>query len=224
MGRRLRRALAGLAILPALAVVGTLLPRPLFPMSAFGDAQPTQHILLLSNPIHTDIAVPIDAGVLDRFAPLLKAGIRADLPLARYIVFGRGGRAFYTETPTWADLKPGPLFLGLTLDDSVIHVDVSGAISEPQPEVHAFDLSDAEFGRLLEFIEGSFNVGPDGAPVRIPDVAYGEFDAFFEGRGYFTALLGCNTWTAQALRESGIRTGWWNPLPQSLALSVRLYN
>ena len=56
-----------------------------------------------------------------------------------------------------------------------------------------------------------------------PDASYGEFDAFFEA-GNFTALLGCNTWAAAALRKAGLQTGWWNPLPQTLGLSLDLHN
>ena len=40
------------------------------------------------------------------FDSLVHAGIPVDLPDVRYLVFGWGGRAFYIETPTWAELKP----------------------------------------------------------------------------------------------------------------------
>ena len=222
MRKFLRRLVMALAAIAMVVALGTLLPRPLFPVEA-DDALPTRRVLLLSNPIHTDIAIPIDAGVLARFSSLVRSGIQADLPQARYLVFGWGGREFYLNTPTWSELKAGPLIKGLTLDRSVMHVDVNGAIDEDLPFVTAFDLTEAEFGRMLDFIALSFEQGPDG-PIKIPDFAYGQYDGFFEANGGFTALLGCNTWTARALREAGLRTGWWNPLPQTLAMSVRLYN
>ena len=87
----------------------------------------------------------------------------------------------------------------------------------------AYDLDEAEFVRLLDFIEKSFQLGSEG-PLRIPGAAYGDYDAFFEANGYFNAVLGCNTWTAAALREAGLQTGWWNPLPQTLAVSLDLHN
>ena len=64
----------------------------------------------------------------------------------------------------------------------------------------------------------------DGRITAIPDTAYGPNDDFFEANGWFSAAVGCNTWTAGALREAGIRTGWWNPLPVSLSMSLDLYN
>jgi uncharacterized protein (TIGR02117 family) len=219
--KKLVRRLFYLACLLALLIAaGMLLPRPLF---ADRSKDPAEHrILVLSNPIHTDIAIPLDADVLARFAPLVRAGIKADHAGARFLIFGWGSRAFYIETPTWADLKPGPLLSALTLDASVMHVSVTGALEEAGVPVRSFMLADAEFERLLAFVEASF-AGLDG-PIAIEDASYGEFDVFFEAKGRFTALLGCNTWTAAALREAGLRTGWWNPLPQTLGLSLDLYN
>ena len=219
MARIGRGLLHILVIAAALLLAGMLIPRPFFAAPYSGPA--SRRILIIGNPIHTDIAIPLDPDVSARFEPLVRAGIRADLPGARYLVFGWGGRAFYIATPTWADLKPGPLFTSLTLDASVMHVGVAGAIDEAQ--VRGFNLTDAEFERLLAFIEGSFQTGPDG-PVWIPDSAYGELDGFFEAKGHFTAVLGCNTWVAQALREAGLQTGWWNPLPQTLGMSLDLHN
>jgi uncharacterized protein (TIGR02117 family) len=54
--------------------------------------------------------------------------------------------------------------------------------------------------------------------------SYGSDDAFFEANGYFNALLGCNTWTAAALRAAGVKTGWWTPLPPLLITSLHLHN
>jgi hypothetical protein len=76
---------------------------------------------------------------------------------------------------------------------------------------------------MLALDPGDF-VRDAGAVVPIPDAGYGEIDRFFEARGYFNALFGCNTWTAAALRSAGLRTGLWNPLPQALRLSVAVYN
>lgn len=57
-----------------------------------------------------------------------EGGIAVNHPAAAYLVFGWGGRSFYTETPTWADLKPMPVLRSLTLDRSVMHVDVTGIL------------------------------------------------------------------------------------------------
>lgn len=210
-----------LAAIVLAAALGTLVPRPLWPAASVGEG--TRHILVLKNPIHTDIAIPVDDAVRKRFHFLADAGLPADAPEVRYIVFGWGGRAFYLETPTWSELKAVPVMKALTLDASVMHVDVAGAIAEPHPDIAGFDIGDDQFAALLDYIAASFQQRPNG-PVVIENARYSSFDRFYEANGHFNALVGCNTWTAAALRTAGLRTGWWNPLPVSLGWSLRLYN
>jgi uncharacterized protein (TIGR02117 family) len=215
---------AGLVLLAAIVAValGTLVPRPLFQSGETGQT-PLRPILVLTNPIHTDIAVPIDDNLLERFGFLREAGLPVDLSEARYLVFGWGSRAFYIGTPTWSELRAGPVFRALTLDNSAMHVEVAGDIPEPNPAVAAYEIGEAGFQRLLAFIEQGFRQGTNG-PELIQGAAYGDYDAFFEANGYFNALVGCNTWTAGALRAAGLQTGWWNPLPVTLGYSLRLHN
>jgi uncharacterized protein (TIGR02117 family) len=221
--RKLWRFLAMVVIAAALAVMlGTLVPRPLWPAAAAGPFA-TRHILVLRNPIHTDIAIPVDDRVRKRFHFLVDDGIPADMAEVRYIVFGWGGRAFYLETPTWSELKAVPVIKALTLDASAMHVDVARDIPEPHPDVTGFDIGEERFVALLDFIAASFRQGPDG-PIPVENAGYSRFDRFYEANGHFNALVGCNTWTAAALRAAGLRTGWWNPVPASLDLSMRLYN
>lgn len=220
--RAARFVLGALLILLLLLVAGTVIPRPLLaPVKALPD-QP-RRILVLSGPIHTDIALPLDETTRAAFAFLDAAGVPVGHPQARWLIVGWGGRAFYLETPTWADLKPLPVLRALTVDRSVLHVDVATGALADQPGVAAFDLDKESYARLIAFIAGSFAAEP-AAVVAIPDAAYGTYDRFFEARGTFNALFGCNTWTAEALRTAGLRSGLWAPLPQSLILSLRLFN
>lgn len=201
---------------------GAIVPRP-FVAESDPDAGGRHRVLVLMNPIHTDIAIPLEPQVREAFDFLLDHGQPIDAPGARYLVIGWGGREFYTQTPTWSDLKPVPLLRGLTVDRAVMHVDVAGDIPEPHPEVIGFDLDDARFAAMLERIEASFSRDASG-PILLPGFRYGSYDAFYEGEGRFTAILGCNTWAASVLRAGGLRTGWWNPLPQSLKKSLAWFN
>lgn len=203
-------------------MVGTVLPRPLFG-SAVEEPERPRRILVLSNPIHTDIALPLTDDLRDRFGFLETSGLPLDIEGARYLLFGWGGRAFYIETPTWSELKPGPLFKGLTADASAMRVALGGDVDSADPTVLTFDITEAGYQNLLGHIRESF-AERDGAPVEIVGAGYGEFDRFYEANGMFTALLGCNTWTAAGLRKAGLRTGWWNPLPVLLRYSMQMYN
>ncbi|NTI42413.1 TIGR02117 family protein [Rhizobium rhizogenes] len=219
------RWLFRLVLLAVLAVAGgTFIPRPLFaPAKAADEVAATRRILVLSNPIHTDIAVPLNDETRAAFSFLGQAGVPLASPDAEWLIFGWGGRAFYLETPHWADLKPMPVLRALTLDSSVLHVDVAGHLPEQHPAVQAFDINSGEFKALLGFVAGSFEE-QSREVMPVADAAYGVTDRFFEAKGYFNLLFGCNTWTAAALRTAGIKTGLWNPVPETLKLSLALYN
>lgn len=217
------RWLVFVSLVIVLAVAaGTFIPRPLVPASRVAAVE-TRRILVLSNPIHTDIAIPLSEDTRTAFNFLGRDGVPVADPAAQWLIVGWGGRSFYLETPTWSELKPMPVFRALTIDRSVMHVDVAGGIDEGHPSVMPLDLDPAQFQKLSTFIQTSFTKTSGGVSV-IPDAGYGRFDRFYEAEGYFNALVGCNTWTAAALRAAGLRTGLWNPLPQTLTLSLRLFN
>jgi len=205
-----------------LAILGTLIPHPFIAADA-EDAPLSRRILVVANTIHTDIAIPIDAESLAAFGFLADSGQPILHPDARWLLIGWGGRSFYLETPTLADIRPGPTFRALTLDSSVMHVDVLSAIVESDPAVTELAISEAAYANMLATISEGFS-REDGKVQPIEGFAFGQSDRFYQAEGSFNALLGCNVWTSRVLRSAGIRTGLWNPLPASLTLSLGLFN
>jgi uncharacterized protein (TIGR02117 family) len=223
MKKAMRWLAAAITVMVLLPAAGTFVPRPLFVTRQAPQVGATHRVLVLSNPIHTDIAIPLTTETRAAYAFLGASGSPVADPGAEWLIVGWGGRAFYLETPTWADLRPLPVFRALTIGSSVMHVDVAGAIDESHPAITALDLSDDEFQRLSAFIQASFVREGDDV-VAIEGAGYGAYDRFYEAHGSFNALLGCNTWTAAALRAGGLRTGLWNPMPQTLTLSLKMFN
>lgn len=222
MTKLLRWLISGFALLALLFVSGTVVPRPLTSpaeASVSGESQ----ILLLANPIHTDIALPVDDEVRAAFADLVPSGLPVDMPGVEYLIIGWGGRSFYIETPIWGDIRPLPVLKALTIDRSVLHVSVAGPIDPGHPAVRPLTVTPEARSRMIAAIRESF-VRDGGLPVAIPGAAYGADDVFFEAAGAFNAFVGCNTWTAAVLRAGGVRTGWWTPVPQLLDLSIDLHH
>ncbi len=213
--------ITAIAVFAVAVLLGTLVPRPLFSVNT-SDAN-TVKIYLAGSAIHTDIIIPVDNQSRADFSFL-----GFDLPLTnpnvKWLMLGWGGRSFYIETPTWSQLKAGPLFRALTLDGAVMHVEVLGEMNEDNPALTKLELSIQEFEALKREMAASFKIDLTGKAQVIAGAAYGEFDQFYEANGKFNALLGCNTWTARILRAAGVRTGFWNPLPQTLRFSLNLYN
>lgn len=219
-----RRAIVALVLAAILApFAGAIVPRPLLGPATAGGDQP-RRILVLSNPIHTDIALPADPDVIQRLDFLLSSGLPLSDPAVKWLVVGWGGRAFYLETPTWSDLKPGPVLRALTADSSAMHVAVAGEIDQAAEGVVPIDLSEAAFTDMVSAALDGFARDQRGTPILIEGRSYGPYDRFYEGVGMFNAIVGCNTWTGAVLRRAGLRTGLWNPLPQSLVWSLRAFN
>lgn len=216
----------------ALLGIGTLVPVPVFmsaPVPAADSTNTsagplTRTVLILSSAIHTDIALPADPDVAARFSFMAADGLDPSQPGVAYIIAGWGGRSFYIETPTWSDLKPGPVFAALTVDSSVMHMGLAGDIDRDHPSVMAIELDEAAFDSLIGSVLASFAANTVGEPVVIPGTGYGEYDLFYEANGNFNAFVGCNVWTARMLRHAGLQTGWWTPLPVFLTASLRLHN
>jgi uncharacterized protein (TIGR02117 family) len=205
---------------------GTLLPWPLTSQELAGHK--TGEILVITNPIHTDIAIPATPEALKKFGFLRDSGLPLDAPEVRWIVFGWGGRAFYLETPSWSELKLVPVLKALTIDRSVMHVELAGEIDRSLPQVKSIAVSIQAIGGDIPVIERIYSQIADSfegeTPIAILNAGYGPNDRFYESKGSFNVLIGCNVWAARILRAAGLKTGIWNPLPQSLVYSLDLHN
>lgn len=168
-------------------------------------------IYVESNGIHTGIVVPKVAAGID-WRPLLKPEHLRDPRYAGFdhASFGWGEAKFYVETPTWWDLRPGTVLAAMFgSDHTLMHVD-----HVPAPKVGAdvrtLVLTPAQYRRLAAYIRASF------AEQAAHRVGYWQNDAFYTGRGRYSAVQTCNAWTGDALRHAGVRVGAWTPFPATV--------
>lgn len=168
-------------------------------------------IAVSSNGVHTGLIVPVVAAGVD-WRDLIRPEDLGDPRYAAYpaIEIGWGERAFYLETPTWADVRPGTVFAAaIGSDRTVMHVDhlpfpASG------PDTRVVTLRPEEYRRLARFIHASFK------PRGWHRTGYSTADAFYDARGHYSAIRTCNTWTGDALRYAGVRIGAWTPFAVSV--------
>ena len=224
----LRAAVLSVVVLFLAVAMGALVPGQVAEnsyaqMPDHSGPESNRRILVLSNAIHTDIALPADPDVLEALGFVTENGLELDVPGVFWIVVGWGGRAFYVETPTWSDLKPLPVVKALTWDRSVMHVQRAGFIPEDHPGILPLDLEESAFSALLDAVVRSFDAGDAGMHVPLEGAAYGENDTFYPAEGAFNAVAGCNVWTARMLRTAGIPTGLWTPLPGLLTWSMAFH-
>ena len=201
--------------------LGVLVPRG--GSGAAEDGLPDRKILILSNAIHTDIALPLDQATRQAFGFVETAGLPIERPDAEWLVIGWGGEQFYVNTPNWSDLELMPVVRSILSDRSVLRVGLTGAIETDAPSVRPILLAETEYRDLLQAVLDSFRTDEAGLKTPLDVPGYGAFDRFYPANGRFQVLFGCNTWTGDMLRRAGLTTGWWTPLPFLLDVSLDLH-
>lgn len=170
---------------------------------------------LVTGPIHYDFLLPADAATRAAFGFANAAGLPMEAEAVEWLVVGWGAEAFYTQTGTWRDLKPGPLWKAVTGDASVLRVALAGRLGDlPVQSLH---LTHAEYHRLREAILQSLAQPAKAAP------GHGDWDRFFAAKGRFHLLRTCNVWIGDVMERAGLRFGRWTPLPFAVTLSLRVF-
>ena len=168
-------------------------------------------IFVESNGVHTGIIVPKVAAGIDWRAFARPGDLRDPRYAAQdHLAIGWGEKAFFLETPTWADVKLRTIVgSAVGSDDVLLHVEHLAAPT-PGGDVRAVTLSEAEYRRLAGFIAATIRPGGRSYP------GYDAYDAFYDARGHYSAVTTCNAWTGDALRFAGVRVGWWTPFPATV--------
>ena len=195
-------------------------------------------IAVLSNGAHTDFLLPAAVPLPTKGARALngaaasKGGAKAIAPqllwgdifpvpaelkfygASLYIYIGWGERDFYLNTPTWRDVRPGPLLRAAVGGPAALHVEYGPApdLAGLEPNYAILRLTPAEYADLARFILSYTQAGPDGRALRINAPGYGPYDAFYEAGGSFSLFNTCNTWTAHALAAAGQAVPRWTNL------------
>ncbi len=153
-------------------------------------------IFITSNGWHTGIIIAradIPEGTLPE---------TADSPDARFFEFGWGDAEFYPAKKTTfamtmqAALVPTPAVMHM------VGLWTSPRRYFPKAEVVTLAISPDQLGRLLSFIDGSFErAGAERVTSSGPGL-YAD-SRFYPAKGSFHLLNTCNTWTAKALLAAG---------------------
>ncbi|MEG8020388.1 TIGR02117 family protein [Sphingomonas aerolata] len=161
--------------------------------------------------MHTGIIVPKVAAGVD-WRGFARPGDLRDPRYAAsdHLAIGWGEKAFFLETPTWADVKLRTVVASATGSDAVLlHVEHLAA-PVAGGDVRAVMLSEGEYRRLAGYIAATIRPGGRAYP------GYAGYDAFYDARGHYSGVATCNAWTGDALRFAGVRVGWWTPFPATV--------
>jgi hypothetical protein len=142
---------------------------------------------------HTEIGV-LSSGVsgpLSKLHPLSAGG--------KYVVFGFGDRAYFSDH----DAGAGKAFAALFPGPSAVQLATFDAL--PEDETHIvvrIHLSQEALDRIVAFVWDSLDKGDAETPWRVSE--YGQQNVFYAGRLRYDSIYNCNAWTADALRAGGL--------------------
>ena len=176
-------------------------------------------IYILTNGVHTDIVVPVKNSQIDWRKEIKYSNTVLKDTTMNYLAMGWGDKGFYLETPEWADLTIRVAFkAAFALGNTAIHATFHKKMTESE-FCKKIIISKAQYARLIEYIDGSFQKNASGHNINIKTNAnYGDFDAFYEAKGSYSMLHTCNTWANNALKVSGQKACLWTAFDTGIFL------
>ena len=176
-----------------------------------------QTIYVYSNGFHTDIILPISHGyVRKNLAPILN-DFPASVQAIEYVAIGWGSKAAYTSMVEITNLPLKTIFTAISGDETVFHVmPIRRQIDVISNQTYAFDISEAGFKRLVDFIAKDIKLDNLGHAQLLHGISQGYGDVYFQAKGTYWPLVTCNVWTGRALRAAGVQIGIWTPFAQSI--------
>ncbi len=187
------RSWIALVLLSLLTACAAKTPAPLS-SQAYTDTD--TEIFVASNGWHSSIILAKADLPSDRLAET------ADFPDARYLEFGWGDADYYPAEQATLGVT---LSAALVPTPAVVHVaglTAEPARSYPGAEIISLPVDDENFGRLIEFLDASFERS-GAARVQARGPGLYATSLFYPATGRFHLFNTCNTWTARALMAAG---------------------
>ena len=174
-------------------------------------------VAILSSAVHADIVLPINQSDFDWRDHFSDDCFSGKTSHCTHVAMGWGDRGFYVETPTWSDLSVGTSLNALAVpSETVMRVSMTKLNYLPKDGYRTVRISEVQYQRLCQFVLSSFTLDDDGSMKIVPDKSYGAADAFFLAKGQYHLFNTCNCWVGRAMKASGIKVGWFTPLPKSM--------
>lgn len=176
-------------------------------------------IYIKTNGVHTDIVVPVRNGLADWSTEVRYANTASQDTGYAYLGLGWGDKGFYLQTPEWADLKFSVAFnAAFARSTTAMHATFYKELSE-NDRCRKIVISNEQYKRLVSYISNSFQKDAQGHFVYIHTTAnYGQTDAFYEANGSYSLFRTCNTWSNNALKESGQKCCLWTIFDKGIFL------
>jgi uncharacterized protein (TIGR02117 family) len=180
-------------------------------------------IYLITNRYHIDLSVPLRTCGYD-WSRLIDPGqTRLKMAAGQYISFGWGDSAFFRQTPTWDELRPGPAIRAISgCGSPALHVSFHPAPIEGE-HCKKIRISKQEFLMLVAYISGFIKKDGAGKCCYIPDAGYSFNDLLCESTGNYSLFFNCNSWTNECLQVMDCKACLWTPFEYGIMRQYQGY-
>ena len=195
----------------AFAVILTLIPTN----SDYQEPEEGIEIFLASNGLHVNYILPVKNEIMDwgiYFSPEdFSPGPKP------YLAIGRGDKGFYTETPTWDDLKVSNVLKALFWSSpTILHIIYIRGKPIKSESVKSLILTPDQYQSLVNYIKESIVFEENGQASIVSCCSYGVSDRFYHSKGTYHLFRTCNDWVNNGLKRLGIKTAIWAPFDRSI--------
>jgi uncharacterized protein (TIGR02117 family) len=212
------RIFGGILIITSLFLIGAFIPRK---WSNYSQQACDYQICIANTGFHSNILIPTENNAYNwhDYLSIDKIGIDA-ADNYKYLSFGWGDKNFYMSVTTLSDINFSTAFKAAFLPThSVMYV--KGYRSLPKNiEVNCIKVDKANYLRLIEFIEASFQTTQNARITRIGN-GHTSNAGFYAAKGNYSILRTCNTWTGDALRKADINTPVWDALSFAIMFHLK---
>jgi len=166
-------------------------------------------IYINTNGVHTDILVPLTNEVKDWKSSIRFDHTKSKDGIMQYVAFGWGDKGFYLDTPEWSDLKASTAAkAAFYLGTSAMHTRFYNVVKD-DAECVKVTISKDDYKDMVKYIEDSFLLDANNNVQWIPNQSYGQYDAFYEGKGKYSLFYTCNTWANNCLKAGHQKAALW---------------
>lgn len=168
-------------------------------------------IFVETNGVHVSLIVPM-AAVGEDLSDLIRPEHLANRDLyGTHAMIGWGHGRVYRNAETWGDVKSGDIASAIVGSNfTTLHV---YHLIDPQPLPYRKRLrvSSEQYRSIVADIRQTFSL--NSRKESKAHIGYDADNLFYDSVGHYSALNTCNNWTANILKNAGVRVGVWTPLP-----------
>jgi len=182
------------------AIVFSYLPARVTPPPLTEEATA---IYVATNGVHLDFFIPWEGVPKDWRT-------RVGMP-ERYswVGVGWGEAAFFTSTPTWADLTfSTAIKAALWPSPAALHFSY---FQRPQSHWRKVLVNPDQLSILREYIGAFFNINDQGQVISLEGAGYPARDQFIAAQKGYYFMYTCNNWVNEGLKQMDVPTSIWSP-------------